>query len=172
MMKAIPKSILIVLGLSLALNFFIGGLWIGKQLAHAGPDRSDRHVEFNLRGLRGALTEDQAATFRLIMREQRSTVRAKMGEQRRVKHALSEAMSAETLDIKLIESLLAEERSIAGDFREPMHQALLTLLPTLNHSERLSLVSALERSRTRPSRKKRERPGAENGDGDMPPPRP
>ena len=159
--KGMSKPVLVILGVSLALNLFLGGLWIGAKMAGGQKVSNHPPLEFNMRKLRYAIQGDKAIEFRRVLREQMGEVRGQMEAQREVYKELGKALAAEDVDIERVRQLLEAQRAHSGEFRRPMHEALLAVLPQMTKEERLKLVEALSQHGPR-YRKKRDG----NGEGE------
>ena len=94
-MSGIPRWLLVVLGVSLALNLFFAGAWAGRRFAH--PSAPPAHAEqLGVRGfLRRAGLDEKDPAVQQIVRSHREDIRSRMRAVGQARAGVREALMAE-----------------------------------------------------------------------------
>lgn len=143
---------------SLAVNVFLGGLFVGRWMsptpvmADRGPHRAERPVQAMLDRMSGALDVGDRATFETVMDKHRQRLTAAGVEFREARRRTVELMSAEPFDRPKIEKAMADLRERNQEFQRTLHTALIDAAAALPPEARQKIAAA-----GRP-RSERERP--------------
>ena len=133
---------------SLAINVFLGGLFVGRWmgpspvLADRGPVRAERPVQAMLDRMSGALDAADRATFDTAMERHRQGLSATGAEFREARRRAAELMSAEPLDRAKLEKAMAELRERNQDFQRTLHAALMDAAAALPPDARHKIAAA------------------------------
>lgn len=145
---------------SLAINIFLGGLFVGRLmgpsplLADRGPPRAERPVQAMMDRMSSALDTADRATFETVMDRHRQRLSSTNAEFREARRRTAEVMSAEPLDRAKLEKAMADLRDRNQEFQRTMHAALVDVAAALPPDARQKIAAA-----GRP-RGERERPPA------------
>lgn len=143
---------------SLAVNVFLGGLFVGRWMgpspvmAERGPPRGERPVQAMLDRMAGALEAGDRVTFETVMDRHRQRLAAAGVEFREARRRTVELMSAEPFDRPKVEKAMADLRERNQEFQRTLHLALIDAAATLPPEARQKIAAA-----GRP-RSERERP--------------
>ncbi|SDD31524.1 periplasmic heavy metal sensor [Kordiimonas lacus] len=169
------KWILVLLAASLAVNLFIGGVMLGRQIrGEEGPMGSPRErVEFNLRRLASYLPESEQDQLRMIMRDHRQKLRGHFREMRVSEQRIKDLLLAETVDLSALEAALDSHQTKAEELKAPLRDIILNVVAKLDQETRKALADDLfERRRPGPDGRPPRRSGVEGFPYDRRPPPP
>ncbi len=133
---------------SLAVNVFLGGLFVGRWMgpspvmADRGPPRGERPVQAMLDRMAGALDTADRATFERVIDRHRQRLSATGTEFREARHRTVELMSAEPLDRPKLEKAMADLRERNQEFQSTMHAALIDVAAALPAEARHKIAAA------------------------------
>lgn len=143
---------------SLAINVFLGGLFVGRWmgpspvLADRGPPRGERPVQAMIDRMANALDAQDRAAFETVMDKHRPRLAATGAEFRDARRRTVELMSAEPLDAAALDMAMRQLRERNIEFQATIHTALLDAVAVLPPAARQKIAHA-----GRP-RSERERP--------------
>jgi len=143
---------------SLAVNVFLGGLFVGRWMgpspvmAERGPPRGERPIQAMLDRMAGSLDTRDRATFESAMDKHRQRLAATGVEFRDARRRTVELMAAEPLDRAQLERAMAHLRERNEEFQRTLHVALIDAAAALPPEARQKIAAA-----GRP-RSERERP--------------
>lgn len=141
---------IILLG-SLALNFFLGGLFVGKYFGyfsepkHFPPHRMGPRLHWMVQGL----PEESQAKIRPLMQKSRSKMRSQMHRVSKARRAVHEQLTARDFNQEALSKALATLRQEMGNTQQHMHTQLVEIANKLDEKERQQLSEATHRRRPR-----------------------
>lgn len=151
------KWLLLVLGISLGLNLFVGGFLIGDELQeHRHPPRgdwerphadNDRVVFGFVDRLATALPKDDRKEFMRVMETYRGELAAATMRVRQARQKVRGAIGADNFDRSALESALAEVGSNMQDMQKVLHGALADAVSHLSPEARKALANWEPRDR-------------------------
>ncbi len=173
------KWVVAALALSLAVNVFIIGVVIGKQVS--GPAASQNEVAgkpprpsmggMNMRALGRYLSDEEKEAARRILSEHRDAFRANGRMIAVVEQEIRALISAETVDVDALYAKLAELESFKQNMHVTAQSAILGFVATLDVETRRAIAQDLFRRGPGGSRGPRGRERLrERYEGRMPPP--
>lgn len=134
---------------SLAINVFLGGLFVGRWmgpspvLADRGPPRGgERPVQAAIQRMADALDATDRATFEGVMDKHRPRLSAASSELREARRRSAELMSAEPLDTPKLEAAMRHLRERNIEFQTTMHTALVEAAAALPPAARQKIATA------------------------------
>lgn len=142
------KWLAVALTASLAVNVFLGGLFVGRTmgpspvLADRGPPRGERPVQAMLDRMAGALDAADRATFETAIDRHRQRLSATGAEFREARRRTVDLMSAEPLDRPKLEKAMADLRERNQEFQRTMHAALIDVAASLPPEARQKIATA------------------------------
>jgi uncharacterized membrane protein len=142
----------ILLG-SLALNFFLGGLLVGK---HFGPFSESRPFHPppmgpKLHWLIQSLPAESQAKVRPLLQTHRQHIRPQMRQMRQARRAVHQQLTASDFNAQALAEALTALRQTMMRAREKMHSLLVEIASQLDEKERQQLSEAMPK---RPHRHK------------------
>ncbi|EDN67172.1 hypothetical protein, membrane or secreted [Beggiatoa sp. PS] len=152
MIQGKQRFFAIILLSSLALNFFLGGVFVGKYFGYfSGPKHFPHHpMGPRLHWMVQALPEDSQAKIRPLMQESRSKMRSQMHRFRKARQAVHEQLTAPDFNRELLSKALAILRQEMGNTQQQMHTQLIEIASQLDEKERQQLSEATHRRPRRP----------------------
>ena len=160
------KWLLLVLGVSLGLNLFVGGFLIGDELQehrrppHGDGERpradNDRMVFGFVDRLAGALPKDDRKEFKSVMETYRGELTAAATRVRQARQKVRSAIGADNFDRSALESALAEVGSGMQDMQKVLHGAMADAVSHLSPEARKALANWEPRDRDRDRDKDRD----------------
>jgi len=166
------KYLIPVLFPSLALNIFLAGVFVGG----GGDDgTSDRRgfgrpgPAFSVRSIEPYLSEDQKATVRQHLMDQRPLLRAEAMKRRDLRMALRDELLADEINEEMVVGLMFQITDVEMRFKAEGMRAILKVLPTLEPEERRQVVRSLLKRRHRGQFGGKHR-GHQGPGPDLPPP--
>ena len=133
----------IVLFSSLALNLFIGGVFVSHWAFH-GHDVARSHA-FGLRGASRHMDEDTRAAMRRMWSGHADEMRPLWQAMRQARQETIEAIGAEPFDKAALKTALAKSLAASTASQEAFHAALIESAAELTSRQRRSLFSAASR---------------------------
>jgi len=133
---------------SLAVNVFLGGLFVGRWmgpspvLADRGPPRGERPVQAMIDRMANALDAGERATFEAVMDKHRARLSATNAEYRDARRRTVELMSAEPFDAAKLEAAMRHLRDRNIEFQTTMHTALIEAAAALPPAARQKIAAA------------------------------
>ena len=149
---------------SLALNLFLGGIYVGHWVGawRGGPDGAAGHVRalrFHLRPMLENLPEASREQAEAVMERHRDPIRGAVRAMRQSRREVRDALLAEPVDEARLDRALAETRERAAASQAAMHAAMTEFARELPPEARRKLAENLGRhgrrghhSRPRPPR--------------------
>jgi len=131
----------IVLLSSLALNFFLGGIFLGKYFGYfSGSQAFHRyHNRPRLHWMIQTLPEESQAKIRPLMQKFHSKTQSKMYRIREARRAVHEQLTARDFNRELLSKALATLRQKMGETQQHMHTQLVEVASQLDEKERQQL---------------------------------
>ena len=171
------KFLLILLGLSLALNVFFVGHYIGEK---AGPEKrkfDGRHsFSFNMRRVGNYLTDEQKHAVRELLHSKRPMLNESFREMKKTEAQIKALVGAETVDTEALAALLDERMQKMAVVHEPLKMMMLEFIPTLDWETRKKIADEMFKFERRkkfrkhgghPPRDGRHPPRRRDGDGEQ-----
>lgn len=147
-MSSKMKWILGILGVSLALNVFALGLYIGKGARAILPHReraAPPPPAFNFKRLERNLPKEERKKVRALLGEQRQDLRERHRKLRATEQEIKEIILADTVDMEALERALKEHSARAQEMHEPMRWVLLQMVAQLDVEARKKIVEDMFR---------------------------
>jgi len=151
------KWLLLVLGISLGLNLFVGGFLIGDELQERGhPSRGDwerQHTDNERRvfgfvdRMAGALPKDDRKEFMRVMETYRGELAAAESRVREARQKVRGVIGADNFDRTALESALAEVGASMQEMQKVLHGALADAVSHLSPEARKDLANWNPRDR-------------------------
>ncbi|WND03686.1 periplasmic heavy metal sensor [Temperatibacter marinus] len=161
-MKKSATWILVLLGLSLSINLFMAGLFVGESLTEPkreGQFKSKKKnlhkVDFSMRRLASFLPAEKRKVFRPFLKENKKSINALIQGHIRSRHEVLNLIEAEILDVNALKIAFEKERAMKVEIDILSHQGFLYLLENLSWDERQALASAITEARINEFRGKR-----------------
>ena len=143
-----PRTLAVLLAVSLAVNLFLAGIYAGRLSAHHG----DAHA-MPVFGLGGPGFE---SGFRFVPRGEREHIRGLLHERRpelkeqhsalrKLHREIAEELQRDKPDRALIESKLAEIRAQTGKIEQAMQAAFLDRMLAMGAAERKTVIETMLR---------------------------
>lgn len=169
------KWLLGILGLSLLLNVFALGLFVGKGARTFVPDRGRMSppAEFNFKRLERNLPLEQREKVRKLLREKGQDLRSGYHALREAELRIKEIVLSETVDRAALKAALEAHSEQARRLHDPMRWIMLETIAGLDFETRQKIVEDMFRG-PRQQRPRRGMPPPHRrpqGDGFGPPPR-
>ncbi len=145
---------------SLAINLFLGGLFVGRWLgpspvmAERGPRGPERPIQAMLNRMGAALDPDDRAVFESAIDRHRPRLAATSAEFREARRRTVEIMASPDFSRGALDTAMNELRERNGEFQRTLHTALVDAAAALPPPARQKLAAA-----SRP-RSERERPNS------------
>ncbi|NVJ99543.1 MAG: periplasmic heavy metal sensor [Alphaproteobacteria bacterium] len=174
-MNSKTKWLLLILGLSMAINVFVLGMTLGREFKPVhGPMGGPRELaEFNLRRLASYLPEDQQSELRAILGKHRENLRGQFRAMREREEKIRALLFAETVDLEALEALLEAQEEGMNALKAPVRSIILDVVAKLDQETRQKLAMDLFERSKRPRRGPRgDRPGRHPPFGPEGPPPP
>lgn len=168
------KWIIGILGLSLALNVFALGLFIGKGAQQIVPNK-DRvapppPMDFNFRRLERNLSDEDRDKVRALLREKQADLRRGFRALRRAEREIKDIVLADTVDKEALKEALKKHSELGKDMIEPMRWVVLETISELDLETRKRVVEDMFK-RPKRGRPRDGRPPHRPPPGHHPPPR-
>ena len=142
-MPQMSKTWAIVLFTSLAINLFIGGVFVSHWASH-GRDVARSHA-FGLRGTSRHMDEETSTTMRRMWSEHADEMRPLLEAMREAQKHAVDAIGTEPFDKTTLEEALASTRTASTASQEAFHAALVDAAAELTPEQRRSLFAAASR---------------------------
>ncbi len=131
------KFLLILLGLSLALNVFFVGHYIGgktgmKKVRFDGKPS----FAFNMRRIGSYLTDEQKVAVRELLHSKRPILNSGFRDMKKTEAQIKALVAAETVDKEALEALLDERLKKMAVVHEPLKMMMLEFIPSLDWETR------------------------------------
>lgn len=133
---------------SLAINVFLGGLFVGRWmgpspvLADRGPPRGERPMQAAIERMSNALDANDRTIFESVMDKHRSRLMAAGTEFRDARRRTVEMMSAEPFDAAKLETAMRHLRERNTEFQTTLHAALIEAAAALPTTARQKIATA------------------------------
>lgn len=170
------RGLIILLGVSLAANVFVGGLVVGRHFGGPLKHRGHHAIEM-ARGFGPAGHEEFAAlspaareAFRKAFRPNREDLREKHAEMRRLRAAVAAAVAADPWERAAVEAALADLRAAEAEQATALSMLMIDAFEGLSAADRQALVKAMESRRKGPKGQRRPWTRGEHGPDEPPPP--
>lgn len=170
------KWLFSILGVSLILNVFALGLFVGKGARIAVPTDRERMAlppaDFNFKRLENNLPIDQREKVRRLIREKSRDLRKGYGALRETEQQIKKIVLAETVDQEALREALVKHSELSRGLHDPMRWIMLETIAGLDFETRKKLVNDMfrgprtKRLRSGPPPHRRPHP-----EGRRPPPR-
>ena len=150
----------IAFGLSFAVNIFVIGMMIGKDMGKR-PHRpkGPSSVEFNLRNTTRFLPPEARQQVREMVTEERKRLRTNYADRRAVNSRINELLVAETVDLVALEAALDARASHSKALAAPLRRVFLEIIPALSQEERQDFVRKLNERRYKRAARRRDTRG-------------
>lgn len=142
-MPQMSKTWAVVLFTSLAINLFIGGVFVSHWVSH-GRDVGRSHA-FGMRGASRHMDAETRSTMQRMWSEHAEEMRPLMEAMREARMNAVDAIGAEPFDKTTLEEALALTRSASTASQEAFHAALADAAAELGPEQRRSLFAAASR---------------------------
>jgi len=150
------------LALSVAVNIFMVGLALGKNIVGGKPNARSPHTEgLNARSLGRYLSDEERADMRNLLDSERRQISRNMRRLRQSEEDIRAVFRAETMDTEKLRSLIDEHEMLVTDSRAKVQRKLFNFMATLAPETRRALADDLFKQ---PQRRER------GGGGLRPPP--
>ena len=170
------KWLFSILGVSLILNVFALGLFVGKGARIVVPTDRERMTpppaDFNFKRLEHNLPMDQREKVRKLIREKSRELRQGYGALREAEQHIKKIVLAETVDADALREALVKHSELSRGLHDPMRWIMLETIAGLDLETRKKLINDMfrgprtKRLRSGPSLHRRPHP-----EGHRPPPR-
>lgn len=151
-----------VLFVSLAVNMFVGGVWIGHKFFHDREYGEEHKRKFSMLNfaerMAKRLSPAEREKYMAVINSYRPEMGAAEREMDRARAKVREALSAVPFDPEALNTALAGVRESFTGMQKIFHQALANAAAVVSPEARRDLA--------RWDRKKRDRDGDEDGNGD------
>lgn len=133
---------------SLAVNVFLGGLFVGRWmgpspvLADRGSPRTERPVQAMIDRMSGSLEARDRAMFETVMDRHRQGLTAAGVAFREARRRTVEVMSAEPFDRPTVEKAMGDLRERNQEFQRTLHIALIDAAAALPPEARQKIAAA------------------------------
>lgn len=161
-----------VLAVSVAANLFVGGYFLGKELAperrHKGKPSYSQDI-FNMRKLAGYLPDEKREAIRALISEHRRGLRENFRAVRHIEERIRLILMAETVDKAALRSALDELEAKTRSLHGPMRGVILDVVADLDFETRQKLGRDIYQRRMKWRKKHRDDdrkgpPPGEHGD--------
>ncbi len=134
---------------SLAINVFLGGLFVGRWMGpshmtadRGGPPRGERPVQAMLQRMADTLDGGDRVTFETVMDRHRARLAAVGVESREARRRTVELMSAEPFDAAKLATAMTALRERNIEFQRTLHTALIDAAVSLPPAARQKMATA------------------------------
>lgn len=170
-MSGTSKWLVAGLVLSVAMNIFIVGVVIGKNIdgrrppvSHGGWDR------YNIRSLSKYLTKEERADVRALLARHLPEIAENKTALRQNEQAIRAIIEADTVDVEQLNVLLDDNERYAASSRWPVRRSLLEYVAGLDHETRLAVARDMFRDRSRGGERRHRDPNTKPPHDDFGPP--
>jgi len=171
-MSSKMKWLVAALVVSVGLNLFVAGVWIGRELS-GGPERragAPARMDFNIRRLASYLPEAEQRQLRRLMKDHRRSMKATFKGMRVSEKRIRTLMLAETVDREALKAALDEHEQVARQLQGPVKSIILDVVAKLDRETRQKIADEMFSRRNRlrrghPGPGRGPRNGHENGPG-------
>ena len=158
-MKKSTFVILTLFGLSVSLNLFIAGFYLGDRL---NAPKKQRRLEqqkvpspsISMRQLVSKLPEEKRRLAKPYLTQHKKVIRKTVRQHIKTRFKLYRLLRSETLDVPEIKEVISKERSLKHQIDLISTDAFVDLLPKLTYEERLDFIDSLMDERKRDFRHK------------------
>ena len=143
------KLILGILGVSLALNVFAMGLYIGKGFRHPSPHKMMMRpsLDFNLKKIERHLDPENRKKVKMLLKEQRHELMKRYRDLGALEKKIKATISAETVDKEALVAALAELAEQKQKLHSPRREVILQVIAELDLETRKVLAESMFRKR-------------------------
>lgn len=133
---------------SLAVNVFLGGLFVGRWMgpspvmADRGPPRAERPVQAMLDRMAGTLEAEDRATFERVMDKHRPRLASAGVEFRDARRRTVDLMAADPFDAVQLDAAMGSLRERNMEFQRTLHAALIDAATSLPPAARQKMAIA------------------------------
>lgn len=144
-MSAVPTKLWVILGVSLAINLFFGGLIAGRMLSHRGrPPHAAFEDDLGPRGfLKRSGLREAGPEVKQILRARREELKSNMRSLGQARQDVRVALSADPYDAQAASAAFARTRELSGKLQADMHNALLDVASKLTLEQRRRMADSL-----------------------------
>lgn len=152
------KWLAVALTASLAVNLFLGGLFVGRWLgpspvmAERGPRGPERPVQAMMDRMAASLDSEDRTLFETTIDKHRPRLTVLGSELRESRRRSVEVMGAETFDRAALETAMSTLRERNAEFQRALHAALIDAAVSLPPPARQKIAAA---NRPRSERERR-----------------
>ena len=157
------RWIVVFLLVSLAVNVFVGGIWVGRwidggsepEVVQAAPIDRPRPPGPGPRWLRESVGREGQALLRRVWRQHEDTIEPLRETVRESRVAVADALAAEPFDVEVYAVALERMRSSMLQLHTATHAAMIDLVEQMPEEQRLKMA---ERARAWEEKRKRRKP--------------
>ncbi|WP_262693477.1 periplasmic heavy metal sensor [Kordiimonas aquimaris] len=138
------KWVAIALALSIAVNIFMVGLSLGKNLIGGKQNGRPPHAEgLNARALGRYLSDDERTAMRDLLDGERREIGRSMRRLRQNEEEIRAVFRAEEINQKKLQDLIAEHETLVTESRAKLQRKLFDFMATLDPETRRALADDL-----------------------------
>ena len=143
------KLILAILGVSLMLNVFALGLYIGKGFRHPSPHKMMMRpsLDFNLKKIERHLDPESRKKVKVLLKKQHHELRKRYRDLGALEKEIKATISAETVDKEALVAALAELSEQKQKLHSPRREVILQVIAELDLETRKVLAESMFRKR-------------------------
>jgi uncharacterized membrane protein len=144
-MSSVPKKVWVILGVSLAINLFFGGLIAGRLMSHRErPHHVGIEDELGPRGfLKRSGLREAGPEVKQILRARREELKGNMRSLAQAREQVRVALENEPYDAEAAAAAFARSREVSGQMQADMHNALLEVSSKLTPAQRKRMAASL-----------------------------
>lgn len=136
-----------VLALSLALNFFLGGMYFSGWLSQRQAAETPAAGAFKMRRGRAALDEAAKPTFDAVWARHEDDIRPRVKAMREARREVRRLLQAEDFDAAALAAANAVLREKSEDAQSAVHAAMGEIAAALTPEQRLAFSEAVLRGK-------------------------
>jgi uncharacterized membrane protein len=145
-MSSVPKKVWVILGVSLAINLFFGGLIAGRLMSHRERPHQQAGFEDDL-GPRGFLKRsglrEAGPEVKQILRAQREQLKGNMRSLGQTREHVRVVLETEPYDAEAAAAAFARTREVSVQMQADMHKTLLDVSSKLTPAQRKRMADSL-----------------------------
>ncbi len=145
------KWVYVALLLSIALNIFVFGVWIGRDAKELKSSPPVGRIEFNLREISRYLPPEERDTVRDFMRKKRPLLRETLTARRSTEQRIREILTTEIVNKEVLRAALDEHMTHSMRLQSPVRDVLLGTVADLDLETRQQIAKNIFRGRARRS---------------------
>lgn len=144
-MSSVPKKVWVILGVSLAINLFFGGLIAGRLMSHRErPQHDGFEDDLGPRGfLKRSGLREAGPEVKQILRGRREKLKGSMRSLAQAREQVRVVLEAEPYDAEAAAAAFARTRDMTGQMQADMHKALLDVSNKLTPAQRKRMAESL-----------------------------